>query len=55
MTYRPESDYFSGSLAETDPELSALLQAETDRQAHGVEARDPNRLERVVRRKVLVG
>jgi len=37
MTYHPDPRYFSGTLAEADPEIAAALAAETDRQRHGIE------------------
>lgn len=37
MTYRPESSYFHGSLAESDPEVAAVLDDEAARQREGVE------------------
>ena len=37
MTYVPDPGYFSAPLADVDPEVSAALEAETARQADGVE------------------
>ena len=37
MTYSPASDFFSGDLSATDPEIAAALAAETARQSEGVE------------------
>ena len=37
MTFTPDPSYFSGSLAEVDPALAAMLDAEAERQAGGVE------------------
>ena len=37
MSYRPAPEYFTGSLTDVDPEISAALADETARQADGIE------------------
>lgn len=37
MSYRPNPQYFGGTLADTDPQIAAALLGESDRQRHGIE------------------
>ena len=37
MSYQPKQTYFGGALAGTDPEIAHALEAETERQRHGIE------------------